>query len=52
MAKSPKIKEFVSDLLNSQNFKNRNIFNYNNIKKSYDNFIKLELIILFIFAMD
>ncbi len=38
--KSPKIKEFVSDLLNSQNFKNRNIFNYNNIKKSYDNFIK------------
>ena len=37
---SPKVKEFVSDLLNSQNFKNRNIFHYNNIKKSYDNFLK------------
>ena len=38
--KNPKIKEFVSDLLNTQNFKNRNIFNYKNIKKSYNNFLK------------
>ena len=34
------LEQYVLDLLTTQKFKNRNIFNYKNIKKSYDNFLR------------